>query len=193
MTLAAERSLRADAARNRTAIVRAARKVFAKYGREAQMDDVARRAKVGVGTLYRHFPTKEALLAALAEDRFRQLAEFAQDSLTVQDPWDAIVDFTNRVAALQASDRALSQILVARPDLMGAAACERGDLIEAIEQLIERGKAAGVVRPDARAWDIPMAMCSLAVVGGPPNSSWERMLALILDGLRAPGRTPLPD
>ena len=72
-----EPPLRADARRNRAAIVKAARAVFAKHGRDAQMDDVARRAKVGVGTVYRHFPTKEALLEALAEDRFRQLAEYA--------------------------------------------------------------------------------------------------------------------
>jgi AcrR family transcriptional regulator len=193
MSLLAERSLRADAVRNRAAIVKAARAVFAKHGREAQMDDVAKRAKVGVGTLYRHFPTKETLLAALAEDRFRQLAEFAQDALTVEDPWEAIAGFMHRAAGLQASDRALSQVLVARPDLMGAAACERGDLAAALETLVTRAQAAGVLRADARWQDIPMAMCALSHAGGPPGASWQRMLVLVLDGLRPPGGMPLPE
>ncbi|MEJ7893485.1 MAG: helix-turn-helix domain-containing protein [Solirubrobacteraceae bacterium] len=192
MALMEDRPLRADAMRNRAAILTAARFVFGRRGREAQMDDVARRAKVGVGTLYRHFPTKEALLAALADDRFRQFAEFAQDALSVKDPWAAIVDFTHRAAGLQASDRALSQILVQRPDLMCDAACERGDLQHALATLVERAQAAGVVRADARWGDIPMAMCALSHVGGPPGASWERMLALVLDGLRAPGGSPLP-
>jgi AcrR family transcriptional regulator len=188
-----DRPLRADAQRNRAAIVKAARAVFARYGREAQMDDVARRAKVGIGTLYRHFPTKEALLAALAEDRFRQLAEFALDALTVEDAWEAIRDFTHRAGALQASDRALSQILAQRPDLMCEAACERGDLRAALQELVDRAQAAGTLRADARWSDIPMILTALSHVGGPPGASWDRMLALALDGLRPSGGRPLPE
>src|SRR3954465_6174363 len=85
-----ERPLRADARRNRTAIVKAARAVFAKYGRDAQMDDVARRAKVGVGTLYRHFPTKDALLAAIVEDKFERLAAMTREAMAMEDPWEAL-------------------------------------------------------------------------------------------------------
>src|SRR5690242_8135354 len=110
MAVTGERPLRADARRNREAIVKAARAVFAQYGREAQMDDVARRAKVGVGTVYRHFPTKEALLEALAQDRFAQIAGFAQDALEVADPWEAFAGFLRRCAEVNASDRALSQV-----------------------------------------------------------------------------------
>jgi AcrR family transcriptional regulator len=190
VSLLEERRLRADAQRNRAAIVRAARAVFAKYGRDAQMDDVARRAKVGVGTLYRHFPTKEALLAALAADRFRQLAELAQDALGVADPWEAISGFMRRAVAMQASDRALVQLLGERPDLMCEAACEKGDLRAAVQELVERGRAAGVLREDARWTDIPMVVTTLGHVGGPPGATWERMLELALDGLRAPARTP---
>lgn len=184
--------LRADARRNRAAILRAARAVFAKHGRDAQMDDVARRAKVGVGTLYRHFPTKEALLAALAEDRFRQLAEYAEAALRVEDPWEALSGFVERGAALHAGDLALSQAFAERPGLMAASAA-KADLQPLIERLVDAAHAAGVLRPDARWEDVPMTFCALGHVSGPPRASWQRMLALVLDGLRAPGTAALPD
>src|SRR5437868_2768342 len=156
MALLDDRPLRADARRNRAAIVKAARAVFAKYGRDAQMDDVARRAKVGVGTLYRHFPTKEALLAACAQDRFAQLAELAQEALELDDPWEALSTFMHRGTQLHASDRALSQLLMEWPDRMRQAANETPNLQPAVAELVRRGQAAGVVRADARWEDVPM-------------------------------------
>ena len=188
-----ERPLRADARRNRAAIVRAARTVFAKHGRDARMDDVARRAGLGVGTLYRHFPTKEALLGALVEDKFERLAEIAQETLTVEDPWEAVATFLHRGADMHASDRVLGQQLMLEPAMMRAAAMSTEGLVEAISTLVERAQAAGEMRPDARWEDIPMAFCALSHVEGPPRASWQRMLALILDGLRAPGVATLPD
>lgn len=192
MALMEDRPLRADAARNRAAIVKAARHVFGRNGREAQMDDVARRAKVGVGTLYRHFPTKEALLAALAEDRFHQLAEHARDALAIADPWTALTTFIERGAALHASDLALSQAFAERPGLMRASAA-KAELQPLIERLVDEARAAGVLRADARWEDVPMTFCALGHVSGPPRASWQRMLALVLDGLRAPGAARLPD
>jgi AcrR family transcriptional regulator len=193
MALVDDRPLRADARRNHAAIVRAARAVFARHGRDAQMDDVARRAKVGVGTLYRHFPTKEALLAALAEDRFRQLAALAQRALEIDDPWEGLVDFMHEGTKLHASDRALGELLVGEPGMMRDAAFATQGLQPAIEQLVARAQAAGAVRGDARWEDIPMAFCALCHVEGPPRASWQRLLALVLAGLRAPGAPPLPD
>jgi AcrR family transcriptional regulator len=184
--------LRADARRNRVAILRAARAVFARHGRDAQMDDVARRAKVGVGTLYRHFPTKEALLEALAEDRFHQLAEYARAALEIDDPWQAFVTFVERGVALHANDLALSQAFAEKPGLMRASAA-KADLGPLIERLVDRAKTAGVLRAEARWEDVPMIFCSLGHVHGPPRASWQRMLALVLDGLRAPGAGQLPD
>src|SRR3954469_6907169 len=98
MSIAEERPLRADARRNRAAVVKAARVIFARDGTSAQMDDVARRAKVGVGTVYRHFPTKEALLPAPAEDRFDEIATFAAEALEVEDPWEAFTSCLRRCA-----------------------------------------------------------------------------------------------
>jgi AcrR family transcriptional regulator len=192
MALLDDRPLRADARRNRTAIVKAARAVFARKGSAAQMDDVARRAGLGVGTLYRHFPTKQDLLDALAVDRFEQLARVATEAAAMADPWDAVRTFIERGAALHASDRALSEMLAESPRRMRDAATRSG-LPELIEGLVVRAQEAGVMRPDARWEDIPMTFCAAGHADGPPRASWQRMLALVLDGLRAPGAAPLPD
>src|SRR3954470_2748207 len=92
MSAIENRPLRADARRNRAAIVKAARKVFSERGQDAQMDDIAGRAKVGVGTIYRHFPTKDALLEELVRDGFRELATLVLAALERPDPWEAFVD-----------------------------------------------------------------------------------------------------
>src|SRR3954454_7006801 len=86
-----EKPLRADARRNREKVMAAARAAFAEHGSDAQMDDVARRAKVGVGTVYRHFPTKEALFVALLEDTFASVTERSRVALDKADPWEAFV------------------------------------------------------------------------------------------------------
>src|SRR5215207_11501211 len=101
---APERAQRADARRNREAVIGAAKKLFAEQGLDAQMPDVAKAAKVGVGTVYRHFPAKEALIAALAEERFERLAEKARESLEADDPWEGFRDFIHFSAEIQADD-----------------------------------------------------------------------------------------
>jgi AcrR family transcriptional regulator len=196
MAVLEDRPLRADARRNRAAIVKAARIVFARDGRQAQMDDIARRAKVGVGTVYRHFPTKEALLEALAMDRFEQIAGFAREALDVTDAWDAFAGFLQRCAALQASDRALSEVLQDQPDLMSNAACRQVGLQDVVGKVVGRAQAAGTLRRDFHAADVGMVCCALSrpVGGKGPGGSWERLLAIVLDGLRAEAaHTPLPD
>jgi AcrR family transcriptional regulator len=194
MAIAEDRPLRADARRNREAIVKAARAVFARDGRQAQMDDIARRAKVGVGTVYRHFPTKEALLAALATDRFEQIAGFAEEALTVEEPWEAFEGFLRRSATLQASDRLLSQVPQEQPDLMCAAKLNQGHLQDVVGALVTRAQDADALRADFLPRDVGLVMCSLSQACGPPGASWERLLAMVLDGLRAaPGLTTLPD
>src|SRR3954470_19044082 len=110
-TATESKPLRADARRNRAAIVKAARKVFSDKGQDAQMDDIARRAKVGVGTVYRHFPTKEALLEELVRESFRELAELWLAELERPDAWDAFVELMWRSAELHAGDRAFSEVV----------------------------------------------------------------------------------
>src|SRR5437868_8255122 len=89
----ATRALRSDARRNREAVVAAAKKLFADQGLDAQMPDVAKAAKVGVGTVYRHFPTKDDLIAAMADERFERLAQKASESLETEDAWEGVADF----------------------------------------------------------------------------------------------------
>src|SRR5436309_15182535 len=88
-----DRALRADARRNREAVIAAAKKLFADRGLDAQMPDVAKAAKVGVGTVYRHFPTKDDLIAALVAERFERLAQKAREDLEAGDAWEGISDF----------------------------------------------------------------------------------------------------
>ena len=176
-----ERPQRADARRNREAILKAARQIFAKHGSQAQIDDVAKRAKVGVGTVYRHFPTKEALFEALARDKFERLTGLAEKALAVEDPWEAIVVFLKEAAELQAADRMLSEVMRDHGDLMVDAA-ETCGLAGLGDRLVQRAQQAGVLRHDIQGTDLGLISCSLA--GVPPVWSWERMLDIALDGLR---------
>ena len=120
------RGLRADARRNREAVIAAAKKLFADQGLDAQMPDVAKAAKVGVGTVYRHFPTKEDLIAALAGERFERLAEKAVERLEAEDAWEGFCDFIRFSAQLQADDRGLCEVMGSRPEVMNEAALAVG-------------------------------------------------------------------
>src|SRR3954469_20768899 len=110
-----DRPLRADARRNREKVLAAARAVFSEHGRDAQMDDVARRAGVGVGTVYRHFPTKEALIEALMVAAFETIAAAAEAALEIDDPWEAFTSGLWRGAETMAGYRALSEVFASIP------------------------------------------------------------------------------
>lgn len=189
------RALRADARRNRGAVIAAAKKLFADQGLEAQMPDVAKTANVGVGTVYRHFPTKDDLIAAIANQHFDRLADKARDQLEVPDPWEGIAGFIRFVAEVQAADRGLCEVMGARADLMDSAVRTSG-LIELCDELVKRAQRAGQLRRDLDWQDIPMIACGLGRVthNGPPASvgRWPRLVEILLDGLRAPGSEKLP-
>jgi len=185
------RAMRADARRNRTKVLEAARISMARDGLEAQMEEIARAAGVGVGTVYRHFPNKDELVDALANERFERLAERAREALADPDPWYSFENFIRASAKIQTEDRALSEVLVSRPETMYAAA-ERVDIRGYVEKLMNRAQEAGVIRPDALPDDVPMLMCALAGTHSNPKMDPERYVAIALDGLRAPGSSPLP-
>lgn len=189
-----ERPLRADAARNRDRVLAAAREAFAECGSEAQMEDVARRAGVGMGTVYRHFQTKDALIDALLTARFTQLADRVRVSIYVGDPWRAIVDAFQATAELQAEDRCLVDALAEHKAIFTERAPIMTELRAIWSELIDRGQRQGVVRADLSVDDIPSLMCALATVVGRSSHprTWERYLGLLLDGLRAaPARSKL--
>jgi AcrR family transcriptional regulator len=190
----ADRALRADARRNRQAVIAAAKKLFADQGLDAQMPDIARSAKVGVGTVYRHFPTKDELIAALVAERFERLADKARESLEMDDDWEGISSFIRFAAQLQADDRGLCEVIGSRADIVDAAA--RGaELPELCDKLVKRSQRSGKLRQEIDWEDIPMIACGLGSVTqmalGPATGRWPRLVEIILDGLR-PGNQTLP-
>lgn len=191
------RAMRADARRNRELVIEAARDLMATEGLDAQMDDIARAAGVGVGTVYRHFPTKDDLIDALAHHRFERLAEFAREALAMDDPGAAFEHVLYSGGELQATDRSLSEVMRDRPDAMQVAA-ERVGLLELVREVLRRAQEAGAIRPDAEAEDVPMLMCGLGTTtpcsGGPfvTSTTWRRYLTIVIDGLRAGVTTPMP-
>jgi AcrR family transcriptional regulator len=187
---APDRAMRADARRNHARVLAAARKCMARDGLEAGMDEIARCAKVGVGTVYRHFPNKDDLVEALAADRFQRLAELAREAIDREDPGQAFDDFVRASARIQGEDRALSEVLTSRPETMRRAA-EGVDMLGLVTEVLGRAQAAGAIREDARPEDVPMLMCALAGTYRNPFNEPERYVSIVLDGLRAPGSTTL--
>jgi AcrR family transcriptional regulator len=187
VTHLAHRPLRADARRNREKVMKAARAVFAEQGVEAQMDDVARRADVGVGTVYRHFPTKEALLDALTDELFETMALHVRTLLDHEDPWEAFQEAMWFGASKTAGDRAFSEIMAAtRPTPHTCPGKE--DLYVTVGELMRRCKEAGQMRSDAIIDDVPLLMCgvgSASHMEHPHPDAWRRHLRIVLDGLRA--------
>src|SRR5262245_12135698 len=188
---AGTRRARRDAVRNRARLLAAARAVFAERGFGATLDDIARRAGVGTGTAYRHFPNKHAIAAEVLADATRQIAADARDALAVEDPWAALETFCERTAARQAADRALYETLTGRGDPERQALIWP-EIIAAVGELFERARRAGVIRAGA----VPQDLAALFAMLGPtydlgrgaPPGLWRRYLALLLDGLRATER-----
>jgi AcrR family transcriptional regulator len=190
-----ERALRADARRNREAVLAAAKTLFADQGLDAQMPDVARKAKVGVGTVYRHFPTKDDLIAALVTERFERFAQKALEGLQAEDPWEGLAELVRFSAQIQADDRGLCEVMGSRPEMMEEAANAAG-LPQLSDQLVKRAQRSGQLRRDLVWEDIPMIACGLGRITqatvGPATGRWPRLVEIILDGLRSPGSAKLP-
>jgi AcrR family transcriptional regulator len=181
-TEALSRPLRADARRNRERVLKAARAVFSAKGRDAHLEDVARRAKVGVGTVYRHFPTKAALLEALAREQFEILTRWSLEAEAGPDPGAAFDAMIWRAAELQASDRALMEAVA---EFKPTVARQAEELHASIERLLRRAQAVGAVRADATGEDVQLMMCGLGSVMQMAGDGWRRYLTVMLDGLRA--------
>jgi AcrR family transcriptional regulator len=186
------RPRRADAERNRSRILAAASELFAQRGLDASMPELAERAGVGVGTLYRAFPDKDHLLGAVMAERLRWLAGEIEVAIVAPDPWAAFTDIIWKGATLHVKDRAYHQCMRAALELPEVREA-RDDTLDGFQRLIERAQAAGAMRADVVAEDIPMLMAGVGLsrVAG-PGAAWERHLAVVIDGLRAEGAHPLP-
>ena len=183
-----ERPLRADARRNRERILQSARAAFAESGADAQIDDVARHAGVGVGTVYRHFPTKQALLTELVRQTFRLFTEWARGALEAGgEPFALIEGLLRRIAETAAGDAGVRYALAssAAQAARSEAQAEQDELIAVIAELIGRARRAGTIRPGIEATDIAMLICGVVSVMGPrPGFDWRRHLDLVIDTLR---------
>ena len=179
-----QRPMRADARRNYEKLVTAARDVFTEQGSTASLEAVAEHAGLGIGTLYRHFPTRQALLEAVYADEVEAMARSARD-LADRRPWDALSEWFHQYVGFAATKRALMEgLLEAGPESDVLTTC-RAALLQAGDELIGRGQAAGVVRPDVDFMDVARMISQIAVAPNADAAQKERMLGIVLDGLRA--------
>jgi AcrR family transcriptional regulator len=194
----AKRPLRRDAERNRQRILAAAAQVFTERGLDATLDEVARTAGVGVGTVYRRFPDKEALVAALFRDRIDNLVTVAETACAAADPWQAVVSYLEYAAAAMAGDTGLRQLMMFGTYDRDQVCYARDRMRPVISRLVQRAQAAGDLRADFEATDVKMIafmLASLAEYAADVTPDvWRRYLAMLVDGLR-PSRgdaSPLP-
>jgi AcrR family transcriptional regulator len=192
------RLLRADAVRNRTALLEAAHAVLRERGLATQMDDVAARAGLGVGTLYRHFPTKEALLDVVVRERHQTIVDAARAALRAPDPWEGFTSFLWRVAEMEAEDRTVTDLMLDAHGRVDPAPFYQ-EVSKAMRSLTRRARRAGAMRKDVSGEEAVMAVCAigkhLRAGSGMPGAgaggadSWRRLVRVIVDGMRAPAPT----
>jgi AcrR family transcriptional regulator len=180
-----ERPKRADARRNYDKLVAAAREAFTEADKSASLEDIARRADVGIGTLYRHFPTRADLIQAVYVEEVEALARSAEE-LADQDPWEALTQWLHGFVGYIATKQALAEELFAIADhnIEVFANC-RAALNSAGEPLLERAQQVGVVRTDTNIQDVIRMVAGIAKMPSAEPGEIERVLDLALDGLRA--------
>jgi AcrR family transcriptional regulator len=183
-----DRPLRADARRNREKIVNAARAIVAEQGEAAQIDDVARMAGVGVGTVYRHFPNKDALMGELVRICATECTEIARACAEEDDPWEAFAAMVRTSCERAAQDASFRRTWQAANDAAVAYAADvKSQLHDAGAVVVDRAHAAGVLRTDFTIDDVGGLMCGLgaAIDAMPEPERWRRIVEFALDGLRA--------
>lgn len=191
------RRLRSDAERNRRRILAAAAEVFAEHGLTATLDDVARHAGVGIGTVYRRFPDKDSLISQLLQDRIELMVAAGTEALAAEDPWTGLVMFLEYVADSFAQDIGLRQVMMFGTYGGQHPAYARSRMRPIVYELVQRGQDAGQVRADLSATDILLIGFMLGTAAEYAAAArpeiWRRYLTLILDGLRPDrqGATPL--
>lgn len=180
--------LRADAARNRERILAAAAEVFAARGLDVTLDDIAAHAGLGVGTVYRRFPNRDALVEALFEARLDEVAGLAARAVDEPDSWIALSGLLETIGAIVAADQGLFEAMICRPETGGRAAV-RERMLPIVEGAFARACADGHLRQDVAPTDFPMMLRMLASIAEVTRDVrpdlWRRYLGLLLDGLRA--------
>lgn len=176
-----QRPQRADARRNFDALLVAARDAFAEDGAGASLEDIARRAGVGIGTLYRNFPTRDALVEAVYVEEVEAVVRAADDAASLE-PWEAVQAWLRRFLLYVGTKKALLEGL--NKDSPVLLSC-RTSLYAAGEPLVRRAQEAGELRPDATIGDVIRMVSGIAGVAFDDDEQRDRVVAMAIDGLRA--------
>ena len=192
------RRLRRDAQRNRDAILTAARQVFCDQGLEAPLEEIARRAQVGIATLYRRFPSRVELLDAVLADTLQAHITVAEQALATDDPWEGFAFYLEETCRLQATDRGLNDAMGMRFPRATTLEAARRRLYDLGGQLITRAQQAGRLRADLTHEDLAFVTWANARIlqasqAAGASDAWRRHLGFLLDGFRAERATPLPE
>jgi len=190
------RPLRADAERNRRRILEAAEEVFAERGLGAGLDQIAEHAGLGVGTVYRRFPDKDALIDELFEEKLAEFVGVAEECAAMDDAFTGLTTFIARGSLLQGKNFGLRQLFGSSEGSRELLERPRARLQPLIGEMVTRAKRDGTLRPDFEVLDVPVAENMLAHViglaGDIAPDAWQRYYTLIVDGMRAENATPLP-
>jgi AcrR family transcriptional regulator len=188
-------SIRSDARRNRERLVASARELFARKGVEVSVEEITQHAGVGMGTLYRHFPTKDELIDAVLEDAFAEIIEIAREAAEADDAWAGLRGFFEQILALHAANRGVKDIVAARAHGARRAEAMRARIRPLLAGVIERAHEQGTLRADFTVDDLPLVIWTagrvieLTETAAPGH--WRRYLGFLLDGLRPDAATPL--
>jgi AcrR family transcriptional regulator len=192
-----ERPLRADAERNRQRIVDAAADLFAERGLRVSLDEVADRAGVGVGTVYRRFPDREALIDALFQARVEEFIGIATEAAADPDPWAGLTRFIELGTEFHGRNRALKELMFSAPGGREWVDRVRARIRPLVGRMVKAAQEQDRLRPDLHTLDVPMITLMLAsameFTGGVGTDSWRRLLGIVVDGLEArrESHTPL--
>ncbi len=189
-------SLRQDAQRNRERILEAARETFREQGLDAPLEEIARRAGVGIATLYRRFPTRDTLIEEVFVESIASFRQTADEAMQIDDAWTAFSTFIEQMCERQAENWGLKDMLCRRyPESKLMEDARKGGR-EAVRQLLARAQAEGAVRTDVTPEDIEFVFWSngriIEATREVAPNAWRRNVGLMLDGFRAVNAGPLP-
>src|SRR3954470_17989106 len=190
------RPLRRDAELNRRRILAAAREGFSERGVGASLDDIAHHAGLGVGTVYRRFPSKEHLVEAMFVERMDEIREMAERSLAEADPWEGFAGFLLGAATLHSADRGLREVMLSNNFGQEQVAAAKDRMIPIAMELVRRAKDSGQLRADFEATDLAVIHLMIGAVaeytGEIRPELWRRYVGILLDGLRTDSTRRLP-
>ena len=191
-----QRPLRVDAERNLARILDAASELFAERGLEVSLDEIAARAGVGVGTVYRRFANREELVDALFQARVEELLGLLEEATRNPDPWEGLIQFLEQGSEFQGRNRAIKELMFSAPGGRDWVDRVRATLRPAVGKLVAAAKEQGKLRADFDLTDVPLIEFTLAttieLTAESQGEEWRRILGYIVDGLRAQRRHPTP-